>query len=38
LPPVSVAPFTFVPGIIWFALKTLVFIILFIWARAAYPR
>jgi NADH-quinone oxidoreductase subunit H len=38
LPPISLAPFTWVPGIIWFTLKTLVFVALFIWARAAYPR
>lgn len=38
LPPFNFLPFTLVPGVVWFALKTLVFIILFIWARAAYPR
>jgi len=27
-----------VPGVFWFSLKTLFFISLFIWARAAYPR
>ncbi len=38
LPLFNFIPFTFIPGIIWFALKTLVFVGLFIWARAAYPR
>ena len=38
LPIFNFIPFTFIPGIIWFSLKTLVFVGLFIWARAAYPR
>jgi len=27
-----------IPGVIWFALKVTFFLLLFIWARAAYPR
>ena len=38
LPLINIAPFTWIPGIMWFTLKTLIFIALFIWARAAYPR
>jgi NADH-quinone oxidoreductase subunit H len=36
LPPFSFL--AFIPGPFWFGIKTLVFICLFIWARAAYPR
>ena len=38
LPPFDFWFLNIIPGVIWFSLKTLVFIILFIWARAAYPR
>jgi NADH-quinone oxidoreductase subunit H len=38
LPPLDIAPFTWIPGSRWFGIKTLVFISLFIWARAAFPR
>jgi NADH-quinone oxidoreductase subunit H len=38
LPIAEVVPFVYIPGVIWFASKTLVFIMLFIWARAAFPR
>lgn len=38
LPPFEVAPFTWVPGIIWFALKIALCLFVFIWARAAFPR
>jgi NADH-quinone oxidoreductase subunit H len=38
LPPVERIPFTWVPGPRWFGLKTLLFCLLFVWARAAYPR
>ena len=31
-------PLNLIPGPIWFALKTLIFVSLFVWARAAYPR
>ena len=38
LPPFDILPLNLIPGPIWFALKTLIFVSLFIWARAAYPR
>lgn len=38
LAPFEVAPFTWIPGIIWFALKIALCLFVFIWARAAFPR
>jgi NADH-quinone oxidoreductase subunit H len=38
LPSLDFFPFTFVPGPIWFGLKVCIFVALFVWARAAYPR
>jgi len=38
LPPFECLPFTLVPGPIWFGRKTVFFVALFIWARAARPR
>jgi NADH-quinone oxidoreductase subunit H len=38
LPFLDFFPFTFVPGPIWFGLKVCIFVALFVWARAAYPR
>jgi NADH-quinone oxidoreductase subunit H len=38
LPVLDFFPFTFVPGPIWFGLKVCIFVALFVWARAAYPR
>lgn len=38
LPPLEIAPFTWIPGPLWFGLKTLIFVVLFVWARAAFPR
>ncbi|MQX35081.1 NADH-quinone oxidoreductase subunit NuoH [Roseospira navarrensis] len=38
LPPVDVAPFTWIPGIIWFALKICLILFIFLWARATFPR
>jgi NADH-quinone oxidoreductase subunit H len=35
LPPFDVAPFTWVPGVLWFFLKIC---FVFIWARAPFPR
>lgn len=32
------APFTWIPGVIWFAMKVMFFLMGFIVARAAYPR
>lgn len=38
LPPFDIIPFNWIPGPIWFSLKRLLFILWFIWIRAAYPR
>jgi NADH-quinone oxidoreductase subunit H len=38
LPPVDVAPFNWIPGIIWFALKVCLILFIFLWARATFPR
>lgn len=38
LPPFGVAPFTWVPGIVWFGLKVAFVLFVFIWVRATMPR
>jgi NADH-quinone oxidoreductase subunit H len=38
LPPLARVPFTWIPGPVWFAVKTLRFCLFFRRARAAYPR
>ncbi len=38
LSPIPFAPFTLVPGVIWFLLKILVCLFTFIWVRATLPR
>jgi NADH-quinone oxidoreductase subunit H len=38
LAPFPFAPFTWIPGPLWFGAKMVIFVILFIWARAAFPR
>ncbi|MSO71690.1 MAG: NADH-quinone oxidoreductase subunit NuoH [Alphaproteobacteria bacterium] len=38
LPPLSIWPFTALPGIFWFALKTAVVLFCFLWVRATLPR
>jgi NADH-quinone oxidoreductase subunit H len=38
LAPFGVAPFTWVPGIVWFLLKMCVVLFCFLWARATLPR
>jgi len=38
LPPAPVAPLTWVPGVIWFALKALFMFFLFAMAKAMVPR
>ena len=38
LPPLDIAPFNWIPGIIWFCLKILVLLFIFIWVRATVPR
>jgi NADH-quinone oxidoreductase subunit H len=38
LPPFEIAPFTWIPGPIWFALKIGSVLFLFLWVRATFPR
>ncbi len=38
LPPVAAAPFTWLPPIVWFFLKTSLVAFLFLWFRATFPR
>jgi NADH-quinone oxidoreductase subunit H len=38
LPPVDMAPFIWVPGIVWFAAKTAAILFVFLWTRATFPR
>jgi NADH-quinone oxidoreductase subunit H len=38
LPPFNIAPFTWVPGVVWFALKISFLLFIFLWVRATFPR
>jgi NADH-quinone oxidoreductase subunit H len=38
LPPLNIAPFTWVPGWIWFFLKISLVLFGFLWVRATFPR
>jgi NADH-quinone oxidoreductase subunit H len=38
LPPFDIAPFTWVPGPLWFALKVTFLLFIFVWVRATFPR
>ncbi len=38
LPPLDIAPFTWVPGWLWLGLKTFMVVSMFIWFRATFPR
>jgi NADH-quinone oxidoreductase subunit H len=38
LPPFDIAPFNWVPGPLWFALKIACVLFIFLWARATFPR
>ena len=38
LPPFDMHPFTIVPGPIWFVLKIMAVLFLFLWVRATFPR
>jgi NADH-quinone oxidoreductase subunit H len=38
LPPLPVAPFTWVPGFIWLAAKVAFVLLMFLWLRATFPR
>ncbi len=37
-PPLDIAPFTWIPGPVWFAAKIAVCLFAFIWVRATFPR
>jgi len=38
LPPMDIAPLNWIPGPIWFAVKIVAILFVFIWVRAAFPR
>jgi NADH-quinone oxidoreductase subunit H len=38
LPPFDVAPFTWLPGLLWFILKICFVLFFFLWVRATFPR
>jgi NADH-quinone oxidoreductase subunit H len=38
LPPVDMAPFNLIPGIVWFILKICAVLFVFLWVRATFPR
>jgi NADH-quinone oxidoreductase subunit H len=38
LPPVDIAPFNWLPGPIWFAIKIAFCLFVFVWVRATFPR
>ena len=38
LPPFGIAPFTWIPGPIWFAAKIAAVLFVFLWVRATFPR
>ncbi len=38
LPPFDMAPFTWLPGPLWFALKIFIVLFFFLWVRATFPR
>ncbi len=38
LPPFAIAPFTWIPGVVWFALKIAMILFVFLWVRATLPR
>jgi len=38
LPPLAIAPFTYIPGIFWLALKVLLILFFMIWVRGTFPR
>jgi NADH-quinone oxidoreductase subunit H len=38
LPPIQLAPFTWIPGVVWFFLKVCLVLFFFLWVRATFPR
>lgn len=37
-PPLGIAPFTWIPGAVWFVLKICLCLFVFVWVRATFPR
>ncbi|MCS6921347.1 MAG: NADH-quinone oxidoreductase subunit NuoH [Elioraea sp.] len=37
-PPLGIAPFTWIPGPVWFVLKICFCLFVFVWVRASFPR
>ncbi|MBW8309055.1 MAG: NADH-quinone oxidoreductase subunit NuoH [Candidatus Paracaedibacteraceae bacterium] len=38
LPPLDIAPFNMIPGVVWFILKICALLFVFLWVRATLPR
>ena len=38
LPPIGIAPFTWLPGPIWLIVKIVFVLFMFVWVRATFPR
>nr|YP_007890480.1 NADH dehydrogenase subunit 1 [Andalucia godoyi]AGH23974.1 NADH dehydrogenase subunit 1 [Andalucia godoyi] len=38
LPPFDLFPFNWIPGSLWFGMKVMLMVFLFVWVRTAYPR
>ena len=38
LPPIDIAPFNWIPGLMWFGIKTSMVAFFFLWFRATFPR
>ena len=38
LPPLDIEPFTWIPGVVWFAAKIALCLFVFLWVRATFPR
>jgi NADH-quinone oxidoreductase subunit H len=38
LPPFDIAPFNYIPGFLWFILKIIFILFLFLWVRGTFPR
>jgi NADH-quinone oxidoreductase subunit H len=38
LPPLDIAPFNWIPGVVWFVLKVCLCLFVFLWVRATFPR
>ncbi|MBL4739543.1 MAG: NADH-quinone oxidoreductase subunit NuoH [Sneathiella sp.] len=38
LPPADIAPFNWIPGVVWFGIKIAILLFVFIWVRATLPR